>query len=491
MGVEVDLPLREVGGVKRVEALRVVLLRVALRQEEWLRESAAVVDLGQVEARVEPVVAAAGEDDPARVRRPVVIAVGLVAVHLRQLAGLARAEVEQPLLALVVPDGEVAVVGEGEQEPSAVVAGAGPGEALAHLDGVEHGVDRRAEAGSLGVEGDAAEVVLLVLEMRRILLLAAGHVVERAAVGGEHGGVLAPVLRLEQRVGDDLVGRGIIDEHVALEVEHLDALVAHDVESLARLIRREGAILAARVPVGIDHRAAQLVIAGLEPLAAAVRLYHRGPVVAAHVEHEPRGVGPVGRVAVDAHAGHLRVLQDGRLVERGEVALVESHVTIHLVARCDAAIGESPGVHGMGADVDLEVAVLLPPVALAGADGECQLATLVAGRQRVPVVDVEVGKVALGMQFAALRAAHHHVDHLGAVSDIEVQRRDFRRDGHARVVGVDLRQPVSLCRVHRARCAGGEQLAEDGEEHILQSPGAESSPDSLECHHVSYFPIVR
>ena len=130
--------------------------------------------------------------------------------------------------------------------------------------------------------------------MHRIILLATGHVVKRLAVRREYGGVLAPVLRGEQRVLDDLMGGGIVDEHIAREVEDFDALIGHDVESLARLIRREGAILAAGMPIGINHRASELFVAGLQPLSLPIDLEHRGPMIATHMEYEARGIGLMG-----------------------------------------------------------------------------------------------------------------------------------------------------------------------------------------------------
>ena len=156
------------------------------------------VGFGEVKTAVVAIVAATGEDYPVGVVAPVVVAVGLWAVYFGEFAGFSGLQVEQPLLAFVVPDGEIAVVDEGEKQIAAVVGGAWPGEALALCRGVEKRVHGGSEGALFGVEGNAAEVVALFLEVGRIVLLATGHVVEPPAVGREGRRVLAPVLGAEQ-----------------------------------------------------------------------------------------------------------------------------------------------------------------------------------------------------------------------------------------------------------------------------------------------------
>ena len=107
----------------------------------------------------------------------------------------------------------------------------------------------------------------------------------------------------------------VVDKHVARKVEHLDALVPDNMESLARLIGREGAVFPTRMPVGIDHRASQLIVAGLQPLALSVDLEHRGAMITSDMEDELLWIRLMGTVTVDAHARHLGVLDDGKLIE--------------------------------------------------------------------------------------------------------------------------------------------------------------------------------
>ena len=97
-----------------------------------------------------------------------------------------------------MPDGEIAVVHQREEQIPAIVTGTRPCQALAHRYGIEDGVYLVAKRAGLRVETNLAEVVLLVFVMSGIVLLTAGHIVQGLAVGREDGRVLAPVLGLQQ-----------------------------------------------------------------------------------------------------------------------------------------------------------------------------------------------------------------------------------------------------------------------------------------------------
>ena len=232
--------------------------------------------------------------------------------------------------------------------------------------------------------------------------------------------------------------RRIIDENIARQVEHLNALIPDDMESLTRLVGGEGAVFPTRMPIGIDHRATQQVVLGLQPLALPVYLEHRCPMITTDVEDELLGIRLIRTVAVDAHAWHLGVLDDGILVEVGQVALVESHLAIDLIAWGDTAIGQSPFVEGVWTDINLEVLVLPPLAFLLDADGEGQLSPFVLGNKLVPVFDIEISEITLRMQFSALVAFDDYIDTADILlQTVEIQRRHLRRNGHADIVGID------------------------------------------------------
>ena len=55
----------------------------------------------------------------------------------------------------------------------------------------------------------------------------------------------------------------VIDEHIGRRIVDLDTLVVCHVENLGSLIGREGAIATTWMPIGIDHRASQTIVASL------------------------------------------------------------------------------------------------------------------------------------------------------------------------------------------------------------------------------------
>ena len=77
------------------------------------------------------------EDNPMRVHVPIVITVGLIAIDFLHLSGFSCLQVQKPLVAFVMPDGEIPVVHQREHDILAVVAWTRPGEALPHRHCVE------------------------------------------------------------------------------------------------------------------------------------------------------------------------------------------------------------------------------------------------------------------------------------------------------------------------------------------------------------------
>ena len=123
-------------------------------------------------------------------------------------------------------------------------------------------------------------------------------------------------------------------------------------------------------------------------------------------------------------------------------------MTEHLIARSDAAVGETPLVERIRTDADSEVLVLCPLSVFPDADRELQFTALVLCRQGVPIVDVEVGIVTLDMQLTTFGATHHNIYSIGfAIHSIEVQRGDLRRHRHTDIVRIDSRQLIDNRRI--------------------------------------------
>ena len=76
----------------------------------------------------------------------------------------------------------------------------------------------------------------------------------------------------------------------------------------------------------------------------------------------------------------------------------------------------------------------------------------------MPVVHVEVGIVAVGMQFAAFAASDDDIHTRDIASDdIEVEWRNAHGDGHSDVVGIDGRQLVRPLHVSSGPLAARQQ----------------------------------
>ena len=89
---------------------------------------------------------------------------------------------------------------------------------------------------------------------------------------------------------------------------------------------------------------------------------------ATDVEAHVGGVAAVEAVAVDA-ALELGIFNQRTLVERREVAFVDTHFAPYLVARCYQAVAETV-VDTVGADVEDEGTVGVPAVVVFGGNGD-------------------------------------------------------------------------------------------------------------------------
>ena len=94
ISIEFYFRLRKVGRIEGIDALLVVFLRIALRQHEGLGEMPLIIDASQIQTTVIAIIPTAGKDYPTRVRRPVMIAIRLGAINLRQFTSLTRLQVE-------------------------------------------------------------------------------------------------------------------------------------------------------------------------------------------------------------------------------------------------------------------------------------------------------------------------------------------------------------------------------------------------------------
>ena len=73
----------------------------------------------------------------------------------------------------------------------------------------------------------------------------------------------------------------------------------------------------------------------------------------------------------------LGINQQSCLIEIAQVALVESHAAIHLVARWNTSIDDAPLFQWIIADFDYKFLELCPQAIFLSTDGETELTTLV------------------------------------------------------------------------------------------------------------------
>ena len=121
-----------------------------------------------------------------------------------------------------------------------------------------------------------------------------------------------------------------------------------------------------------------------------------------YVEYILVWIGAVGCMAVDALVARLCINQHGRLVEIAEVTLVESHLTIYLIAGRYAAVGDAPFLKGILAHMNRELMVLSPFPVFLRTYRYKKLSSLVVFQQLMPVVYIEVRKVSVAMECPCL-----------------------------------------------------------------------------------------
>ena len=467
--IELDGTGCEVGHVVGVNQSVVVFPRIFLRQKEGLADIAVLVHAGQVKTSVETIAPATAEDKPARVAAPVVKTLRIVAVHFMELAPCAVFQVEQAEVGLAVPDREVAVVGQGEHQVAAVIRRTGEGNALAQGGSVYQGIDLLAEGAVGGIEVDGAKVVAYFLVLGRNDFGCRGAEVEFTTVGREDGECFVGILPLQQRGKEEFVGLGMIDQHIGSQVEDLDAFVLDHVERLAGAVHRVGDVLARRMPVGIDAGRQGGVGLRIEQLALTILLHQRGTVRTAYMQAQPRGVGAVESMAVDAHTRHLGVFQQRTLFEGGEVALVDAHFAVDFVAGGYLAVDHSV-VYGTRADVHGEGPVLYPAFLLLDRDEEAEAVALVIGQQGVPLVEGEGDGLIIDMQFARTTAGHADIYPVIVTTTVgEVHGGYAGGYDHSDIVGEDVGQFVlQLGRGHGIAASHQAQTGQGCEGVFLQ-----------------------
>ena len=158
------------------------------------------------------------------------------------------------------------------------------------------------------------------------------------------------------------------------------------------------------------------------------------------VKDEARRVGLRTAMAVDAHAGNLCVLYDGIFLESGKITLIKSHLTIHLIPRCNTTISESPLIQRIRTDINGEVLILSPFIVFQHTDGKGQHSSLVLFCQFMPVGYIKVGIFSINMQFSTFGTSYNNIKHGNTLIDsIEIKRCYIHRHCHIPVIRINVR----------------------------------------------------
>ena len=421
---------------------------IAAGQFEGLRPVAVLVDVGEERTRVLTVVAATAEHHPATVARPRVVALGVGGVEFVQRPRRAGLQVENPEVAVVVPNVEHAVFAHGESEPAAVGRHSGQRGTQVLRGSIEHQF-ALSESHRLGVERLAVDVVFhlpmptddFLVVARCVSIFEVGAaIVEPLAVGspaGEHLHLVGIVLQIHH-----LISLNVVDNQVALGVEHLNLVRVLHLKHLAGLVGGIDDELQPRMPGGIDASREDGVVLHAHLPHLAVVGNHRTAEVLTGVELHARGVVLLVVVAVDAlsFAGALLaaedVVVDDALVVVLQMALADGQFLVAHVGGRDESIAQVR-VDAVVGDVDVEGLVLRPLASVAGIDLHADALGSGLRHKALPVVVTGLNLVAPEQQFlAAGREPRHHL--LGLAGHLERQRRHVHRHRHLPVVGIDV-----------------------------------------------------
>lgn len=432
----------------------VELTWVALRQQEGLPYSALVVDAGQEELGEHAILALAGEDKPVTVAAPVVVAFSVGTVDFLERTRLPGLHIHQPQVGIGLADREVTAAGDAIHQPAAIVGRTDKRKTLVVVGGTQQRVDCRGKTTCRSIETNGAETALHLLVLGRNVAGVGTTVIERTAIRRKRRENLQ-ILGLEKRREQQLVGTRVQNHDVAERMVSLDTAVTAHKETLVDSIDGVGAVVARRMPVGIAASGLGAVGLGVEPLLVAVFLNQRASALAADLQRQLAGIGVVGGMTVEATSRHSGLLQDGGLVEGMQVALIDTDVAANLIAGRNAAVGQSVVVESVRTDKNGEIAVFLPDSIGLHADGERQPSTDILPGNGVPVVDIEIGPRASGVELTSTGTTHHDIHGVDrSVGSIEVQRGDTRRYRHTDVVGIDRRQLTDNDGILGARSAG-------------------------------------
>ena len=168
------------------------------------------------------------------------------------------------------------------------------------------------------------------------------------------------------------------------------------------------------------------------------------------IHHRQLGVLVGEGVAVHTAVLQLFIVAEGIHIEVFDATLLDLYVIPYLIVGFNEPVGQVR-IHLVAHNVPVEGRVLRPCSVNQGSNGDFYLLVCRLLHQRFPVVYVEHGLIAPGVQrqFSCL-----HFYSLTIGTQQEVQRGDVLRNGHIAIVRIDRRQLAALLHVLWCRRTG-------------------------------------
>ena len=176
-----------------------------------------------------------------------------------------------------------------------------------------------------------------------------------------------------------------------------------------------------------------------------------------------------------------------------DVALVDADISAYLVPWWDAPVGESIIIEGIRTHIDGEVKVLCPLSSGSRTHRDSELSAHILTGQFMPFLYIEIGPLAIDMQFASTAPADLHIHTVETcIGHIEVERSDVRRHRHPHIIGIysgELADHLGIVgRIGACRQQGKEPGNDDEVwlSHVSFLPSFSSHtsrrPKSYRCH---------
>ena len=273
-----------------------------------------------------------------------------------------------------MPDGKVAVCGEGEHEEFAVGRYAGERDAFSCPACIVKRVCLAAERTGVCIKADGTQAVLHLVVFSGYAHAVRGTEIERSSIGRESGECLKGSGRGQKWGADNLLPFHVVNHDIGGIIHDFHAVRVGGMEHLLGIVHRECHKIAGGMPRRVDQCRNGLRCFRIQFLYLSF-LYDVGPsVVGTEVEQHFLRVLPAEGMAVHAAvAGHL-VGEDGCFLIVFQTTLVDAHLVPGLVARFYQPVGDV-GVYLLFGDVEVERGVFFPFVSSLGlqadGDGRC------------------------------------------------------------------------------------------------------------------------